>query len=150
MKMRPGVIGSLMCISTSVWATTAPVCVKTDRLQIEGLFEQWNTALQSGEARKVANTYLDDAVLLPTLSNKMRLTNAERVDYFRHFLAKRPVGNIKSRTIRLGCNTAIDTGIYAFTFADKSTVSARYTFTYAWDGDEWKISTHHSSVMPES
>ncbi|HAS1524431.1 TPA: DUF4440 domain-containing protein, partial [Enterobacter hormaechei] len=38
---------------------------------------------------------------------------------------------------------------YTFTFADKSTVSARYTFTYAWDGKEWKISTHHSSAMPE-
>ncbi|HAS1529420.1 TPA: DUF4440 domain-containing protein, partial [Enterobacter hormaechei] len=22
-------------------------------------------------------------------------------------------------------------------------------FTYAWDGKEWKISTHHSSAMPE-
>ncbi|EDD3288237.1 DUF4440 domain-containing protein, partial [Salmonella enterica subsp. enterica serovar Rissen] len=97
----------------------------------------------------VSENYLSDAVLLPTVSNKARLTDAERVDYFEHFLAKKPTGKIDMRTIRLGCNKAIDTGTYTFTFADKSTVSARYTFTYAWDGKEWKISTHHSSAMPE-
>lgn len=83
------------------------------------------------------------------MSNKARLTDAEREDYFEHFLAKKPTGKIDSRTIRLGCNKAIDAGTYTFTFADKSTVSARYTFTYAWDGKAWKISTHHSSAMPE-
>ncbi|AKJ41726.1 SgcJ/EcaC family oxidoreductase [Pragia fontium] len=150
MKKLLGVVGSLVFISGSALATTVPDCVKVDQTKIEQLFEQWNSALQTGDAKKVTDNYLSDAVLLPTVSNKVRLTEAERIDYFEHFLEKRPVGKIDSRTIRLGCNKAIDTGTYTFTFADKTSVSARYTFTYAWDGSHWKISTHHSSAMPES
>lgn len=135
--------------SGTALAADAPSCVKTDNAQIEKLFDRWNASLQTGDAKKVAANYLSDAVLLPTVSNQVRLTDAERVDYFEHFLASKPVGKIDSRTIRLGCNKAIDTGTYTFTFGDKSTVSARYTYTYAWDGKDWKISSHHSSAMPE-
>lgn len=123
--------------------------MKVNKAQIEALFDKWNESLKTGNAKTVSENYLSDAVLLPTVSNKARLTDAEREDYFEHFLAKKPTGKIDSRTIRLGCNKAIDAGTYTFTFADKSTVSARYTFTYAWDGKAWKISTHHSSAMPE-
>ena len=150
MKKVLGIVGSLLLVSGSAMATTAPDCVKVDKAQIEWLFDKWNDSLQTGDAKKVANNYLSDAVLLPTVSNKVRLTDAERVDYFEHFLEKKPFGKIDSRTVRLGCNKAVDAGTYTFTFADKSKVSARYTFTYAWDGKEWKISTHHSSAMPEA
>ncbi|MEW7314010.1 SgcJ/EcaC family oxidoreductase [Buttiauxella gaviniae] len=154
MKKLLGLAVSLTLLSGSVFAapatTTAPECVKANQAQIEGLFDKWNDSLKTGDAKKVSENYLSDAVLLPTLSNKARLTDAERVDYFEHFLAKKPTGKIDTRTIRVGCNKAIDTGTYSFTFADKSKVSARYTFTYAWDGKEWKISTHHSSAMPEA
>jgi len=124
-------------------------CVKVDETQIKSLFDRWNDSLLTGDAHKVADNYVSDAVLLPTISNHVRLTDAERVDYFEHFLEKKPSGKIDSRTIRLGCNKAIDSGIYTFTFADKSAVTARYTFTYTWDGKAWKISSHHSSAMPE-
>lgn len=152
MKTKLCLIGSLLLISGSTWATTAPAidCVKADKTDIEGLFDRWNASLKTGDAKKVSDNYLTDAVLLPTVSNKVRLTDAERVDYFEHFLEKKPVGKIDTRTIRIGCNKAIDTGTYTFTFADKTEVSARYTFTYAWNGNEWKISSHHSSAMPES
>ncbi|SPP31856.1 hypothetical protein ARAF_1522 [Arsenophonus endosymbiont of Aleurodicus floccissimus] len=107
----------------------APKCIKVDQQQIAGLFKRWNDSLKSGDAKKVSANYLADAVLLPTISSQVRLTDTERTDYFKHFLAKKPVGKIDSRTIRIGCNKAIDIGTYTFTFKDKSTVSARYTFT---------------------
>lgn len=149
MNKLPGLAVSLTILTAPVFAAPAPDCVKVNEAQIEALFDKWNESLKTGDAKTVSENYLSDAVLLPTVSNKARLTDAERIDYFEHFLAKKPTGKIDTRTIRLGCNKAIDTGTYTFTFADKSTVSARYTFTYAWDGKEWKISTHHSSAIPE-
>lgn len=139
-------------MSGSAWTITPPVptCVKATNPKIENLFDRWNDSLKSGDASNVAENYLSDAVLLPTVSNKVHLTEAERVDYFEYFLGKKPAGKIDTRTIRTGCNKAIDTGTYAFTFADNTAVSARYTFTYAWTGSQWKISSHHSSGMPEA
>lgn len=54
------------------------------------------------------------------------------------------------RQIDLGCNSAVDAGVYTFTFAKTgAVVSARYTYTYHWDGVQWLITSHHSSLMPE-
>ncbi|WP_127957694.1 SgcJ/EcaC family oxidoreductase [Serratia microhaemolytica] len=149
MKEFVSLVIPLTLFSASSLATETHGCANATPQQIAALFERWNSALMTSDAVLVAQHYLSDAVLLPTVSNQVRLTDAERIDYFEHFLEKSPVGQIDSRTIRIGCNTAIDTGTYSFVFKDQSKVSARYTFTYAWDGSEWKISSHHSSVMPE-
>ena len=37
------------------------------------------------------------------------------------------------RRIKIGCNDALDAGIYTFTFGNGSKVRARYTFTYVLD-----------------
>lgn len=124
-------------------------CTKASEQDVASLFDKWNDTLATGDATKVSELYVSDAVLLPTISNHVRLTDQERIDYFKDFLKKGPSGKIDSRTIRIGCNKAIDAGVYTFTFKDNSHVTARYTFTYVWDGEGWKISTHHSSAMPE-
>ena len=79
-----------------------------------------------------------------------RLTRQARVDYFTSFLQNKPQGRIDSRQIHIACNTAIDAGIYTFTFGDGRQVQARYTFTYGWDGKRWLITSHHSSALPET
>ncbi len=99
---------SLALLPGAVFAASTPDCVKVNKAQIEALFDKWNESLKTGNAQTVSENYLSDAVLLPTVSNKARLTDAERVDYFEHFLAKKPTGKIDMRTIRLGCNKAID------------------------------------------
>ncbi len=125
-------------------------CKATSEAEIAGLFDRWNRSLQTGDPHKVESNYAKDSVLLPTLSNAVRLTPEAKEDYFQHFLTNHPSGKIDSRTIQLGCNTAVDVGLYTFTFATTgATVPARYTFTYTWDGQQWLISSHHSSVMPE-
>ena len=40
-------------------------------------------------------------------------------------------------------------GIYEFTFEDGSKTRGRYSYVYTFEKGEWKISNHHSSIMPE-
>ena len=131
-------------------ATPQPACTPASETEIAALFDRWNQALQTGDAEAVANNYAADAVLLPTLSNMPRHDDASRTDYFEKFLKKVPSGRVDRRTIRTGCNDASDTGLYTFTFGDKSVVQARYTFTYGLIEGRWLITSHHSSVMPEA
>ncbi|MFC5474246.1 DUF4440 domain-containing protein [Paraherbaspirillum soli] len=127
------------------------VCVAVREQEIASLFDRWNSSLQTGDPHKVVVTnYAAKSVLLPTLSNKPRVTPEEQEDYFHHFLENKPFGRIDSRTIKIDCTTAIDIGLYTFTFGTTGLpVKARYTFTYKWDGRQWLITTHHSSAMPE-
>ena len=125
-------------------------CKATSEQEIAALFDRWNQSLQTGDPRKVAANYADRSILLATVSNKPRLTVAEREDYFQHFLQDRPSGKIDFRRIEIGCNSAVDAGLYTFTFARTgAVVKARYTYTYRWDGSQWLITSHHSSAMPE-
>ncbi|MGL9688834.1 MAG: SgcJ/EcaC family oxidoreductase [Wolbachia sp.] len=117
---------------------------------MEALFNRWNDSLKTGDAYQVNANYTDDAVLLPTLSSSPRTTSAQRVDYFKDFLAKYPIAEIESRTINIGCNKAVDTGLYTFSLKDEKELRARYTFTYRWDKNKWLISSHHSSLPPEN
>ena len=123
--------------------------------EIAGLFDRWNTALQTGNAQAVVDLYSPNAVLQPTVSNEVRTTPAQIKNYFDHFQPMKPVGQINYREIRqLGTNVAMDSGVYTFTLTEaagtKRQVQARYTFVYEQVGGQWKILNHHSSAMPEA
>jgi uncharacterized protein (TIGR02246 family) len=122
--------------------------------EIAALFDEWNTALQSGDAQAVAERYAPDAVLLPTASSRIRTTPDLIVDYFEHFQESDPVGE-KTETIVtvLDENTAVDAGTYVFTLTDPKTgkvreVAARYTYAYEKIDGDWLIVNHHSSATP--
>jgi uncharacterized protein (TIGR02246 family) len=124
-------------------------CHATSEKDVAALFDRWNASLQTGDPKKVAANYAKRSILLPTVSNKPRLTPAEIEDYFVEFLKKKPSGTIDQRFIEVDCNTALDAGIYTFRFSDGSQVKARYSYTYKWNGKQWLITSHHSSAMPE-
>jgi uncharacterized protein (TIGR02246 family) len=137
-------------IAASLGAVAATEsCQPVGKSQIAQLFDRWNDALQSGDPHLVAANYAPVSVLLPTLSNEPRVSVDSKLDYFEHFLEKHPVGHVDFRQIQIGCNTAIDTGLYTFNFGDGSSVKARYTYTYQWNGEGWLITSHHSSALPE-
>ncbi|MFF0953002.1 SgcJ/EcaC family oxidoreductase [Rhizobium leguminosarum] len=142
------VLGFVQVQSAAAAAETA-TCAPTSEAEIAKLFDRWNTSLATLSPQEVAKNYSEDSVLLATLSDKPRLTQAERIDYFEHFLVNEPKGHIDSRDVKIGCNWAVDTGTYTFTLKDGSKVPARYTYTYEFKDENWLITSHHSSMMPE-
>ena len=125
-------------------------CKAITEPEVAALFERWNQSLKSLSAAEVVKNYAARSILLPTVSNKARLSAAEKEDYFVHFLENKPQGRIDMRFVDIGCNTVLDAGLYTFSFAKTGTkVSGRYSFTYGWDGQQWLITSHHSSAMPE-
>ena len=142
--------------STGAQASTAGAAAAPavpTKEQIAGLFPQWNAALATGDPQRVADLYAPDAVLLPTVSNQVRRTRAEIVDYFTKFLKNKPQGVIEDEIVDvLDADTAINTGVYEFALtkdgkAEK--VRARYTYVYELRDGKWLIVNHHSSAMPE-
>ncbi|KAL9179028.1 hypothetical protein ACHAXT_000070 [Thalassiosira profunda] len=127
--------------------TAEPITEK----EVRGLFDLWNGALATKNPQKVAARYSKQGVLLPTVSDVPRTDNPGIVDYFTNFLKLEPQGKIESGNIIVGTNWAQDAGIYEFTMgATGARVKGRYTFVYVFEDGEWKISQHHSSVMPEA
>ncbi|EJN40106.1 hypothetical protein PMI38_00398 [Pseudomonas sp. GM84] len=140
---------ALSAVTTLPIQAAAQSCQSVTEEHALALFERWNDSLISGDPEQVALLYQNDALLLPTVSSQPRLTPQERIDYFRHFLADKPSGKLDSHHFQSACNTATLAGLYTFDFAASGKqVAARYSFTYRWDGQQWLISHHHSSLLP--
>ncbi|KAI8475222.1 MAG: hypothetical protein J3K34DRAFT_517475 [Monoraphidium minutum] len=127
--------------------------VDPEAAEVAALFDRWNAALQTGDPKAVAALYAPTAVLLPTVSNKVRTTPAEIEDYFSAFLQLKPYGTIEESSVRLlAKDTAIHSGVYTFDIVRDGRpeeVQARFSFTYKKINGEWLIVDHHSSGMPE-
>ncbi len=119
--------------------------------EVLNLFQRWNAALATGNPDEVTALYAEDAILLPTVSNRVRHNHAEIRDYFVSFLQKQPQGVIDESNVRaLSDDLAINSGVYTFTFGNGDSVTARFTYLYRRINGEWKIAEHHSSAMPET
>ncbi len=125
-------------------------CAPITESAVQGLFEGWNQALASGSPETVAKLYEPGALLLPTLSPTNRSDPEAIADYFNAFLKRQPTGKVTSRQILLGCNQATDAGTYRFQLHQPDEqLNARYTFVYGFDGQQWRIVHHHSSLVPQ-
>lgn len=131
-------------------ARHSEICVAVTEKEIEALLERWRESIQSGNPHKVIAHYAPKSVLLPLSSTKPRLTLDDKEDYFRQFLKNKPLVRINSHTIELDCNTAINEGLYTYTFQRTGAiVNARYSVVFKWDGLQWLITSDHSSIYPK-
>ena len=116
------------------------------------LLQRWINAVESGDPKQVVNLYLDDGILLGTFSNKERVGHELILEYFENLL-KSPVDvEVVSENPHVFGSSAVNSGHYNF-MTNGKTINARFSFVYHKEDeptDEWKIISHHSSVMPET
>lgn len=119
--------------------------------EVRNLFNLWNDALATLDPETVAQRYATSSLLLPTVSDKACADYDSKVEYFTNFLKKKPQGTILESYVEIGDDMCKDAGIYEFKMGDNGdVVKARYSFVYIQEDGQWKISHHHSSIMPEA
>ena len=112
------------------------------------LLQKWVSVVKDGDPKQVVSLYRDDGILLGTFSNKERIGHKLILEYFENLL-KSPVDvQIVSENPHVFGSDAVNSGHYNFVTGGK-TINARFSFVYHKDG-EWKIVSHHSSIIPES
>jgi len=117
-------------------------------------FQKWNEALQTRDAKKVAELYLEENTFHPTMSGDFKSGKKGAEDYFKHFLLKNPFGKIVKEKVQfLGKDSYLHSGLYNFEIGStKKREIAEARFTYVWKKDkngQWKIMHHHSSTKPK-
>ena len=115
------------------------------------LLQKWVSAIKSGDPKQVTSLYHDDGILLGTFSNKERIGHELILEYFENLQKSKHgvVVQIVSENPHVFESSAINVGHYNFVTGGK-TINARFSFVYHKDNSDWKITSHHSSVMPES
>lgn len=126
-------------------------CTPINEAEVAALFERWNHAVESGDPDAVVALYAPHSLLLPTVSKLPRSSATDKHDYFVHFLHDGPSGSIDQRFVDIGCNMVVDAGLYTFRFARTgAVVHARYSYTWKPVDGQWRITSHHSSVLPDT
>ena len=113
------------------------------------LLQEWTSAVKSGDPKRVTSLYRDDGILLGTFSNKERVGHELILEYFENLLKSPVEVQIVSENPHVLESAAVNTGHYNFVTGGK-TINARFSFVYHKSNGEWKITSHHSSVMPET
>jgi hypothetical protein len=100
--------------------------------------------------------YAPNAILLPTLSERICIGREEIQQYFIKFLGKDELkGHITKMYIQIADDTAIASGLGIFTYRDSSKknsrkveVDFRYSFVVQKGQEGWHILNHHNSLVP--
>ena len=85
--------------------------------EVRALFGLWNQALATGDSRIVADRYIKNPVLLPTVSDQPRTDFDSVKDYFDTFLLKKPQGKIIEGNVHIGDGWASVRFVRYFVFA---------------------------------
>jgi len=113
------------------------------------LLQKWVSTIKQGDPKQVTNLYHENGILLGTFSAKKRIGHELILEYFENLL-KNPVEvEIISEHVHPSESMAVNSGLYNF-ITNGKTINARFSFVYARNNTEWKIISHHSSVLPEN
>ena len=111
--------------------------------------ENWVSKIRTNDPKHVASLYHDDGLLLGTFSDIERKGHELILAYFENLLKSQVDVEIVTQHKHETDSLVTNSGLYNF-IVDGKTVNARFSFVFIKTGDEWKILSHHSSVLPES
>lgn len=118
--------------------------------QVAAATADWISTFNTRDAARISALYAPDAILWGTVSQTIRTTPGEILEYFAESSARRP--NLRmilgEYHVRLYGDIAINSGYYSSRnpVDGKDVVTPmRFTFTYRKEGERWVIINHHSS-----
>ena len=111
------------------------------------LLQIWVEKIKINDAKQVAELYHEDGLLLGTFSDVERKGHKLILDYFENlFISNVDVEIITKHEFIAEFNYTVS-GLYNFIVNDKK-IKARFSFVFLKNKDDWKILSHHSSVLP--
>ena len=113
------------------------------------MIETWVEKIRTNDPKQVVSLYHDDGLLLGTFSDIEREGHDLILAYFENLLKSKVDVEVVTQHKHETDSIAVNSGLYNF-IVDGKTVNARFSFVFIKTGDDWKILSHHSSVLPES
>ena len=113
------------------------------------MLETWVSKIRTNDPSQIVSLYHDDGLLLGTFSDIERKGHDLILEYFENLLKSKVDVEIVTQQKHETESLVTNSGLYNF-IVDGKTVNARFSFVFIKTGDDWKILSHHSSVLPES
>ena len=111
------------------------------------LLQIWVKKIKTNDAREVAELYHENGLLLGTFSDVERKGRKLILDYFENlFISNVDVEIITKHEFKAESTYTVS-GLYNFLVNDKK-IKARFSFVFLKSKEDWKILSHHSSVLP--
>ena len=111
--------------------------------------ENWVDKIRTNDPKQVVDLYYNDGLLLGTFSDKERIGQDLILEYFENLLKSKVDVEIITQHKHESEFLVTNSGLYNF-IVDGKIVNARFSFVFIKTENDWKILSHHSSVLPES
>ena len=113
------------------------------------MLETWVNKIRTNDHKQVASLYHNDGLLLGTFSDIERKGQNLILKYFENLLKSEVDVEIVTQHKYESEFLVTNSGLYNF-IVDGKIINARFSFVFIKTDDDWKILSHHSSVLPES
>ena len=112
------------------------------------LLNSWVEKIKTNDAAQVADMYHTDGLLLGTFSNSERKGQRLILNYFENLFSSHVDVIVITKHEYKSDPISTASGLYNFEVND-SIIEARFSFVFVKSKEDWKILSHHSSVLPK-
>ena len=111
------------------------------------LLNSWVETIKTNDAVQVADMYHTDGLLLGTFSNSERKGQKLILNYFENLFSSQVDVTVITKHEYKSDSISTSSGLYNFE-VNGLIIKARFSFVFLKIEEDWKILTHHSSVLP--